>query len=220
MSKILSFLKPYRWQMVLMIVLLFTHTLGTLYVPTLTADIVNNGIVKGDLAYVWRTGGFMLMVSVLSSLIAVLSTYTSTYISTGMGRDIRRALFRKTQEFSANDFGKFGAASLITRSTNDVTQVQTAFSIVVEMLLPAPFMTVAGLVLAFSKNRALALMLLGAMALILVAMALVAKKIIPIFENLQALLDKINRTVRESIIGVRVIRAFNRAEHELSLIHI
>ena len=132
----------------------------------------------------------------------------------------KRQLFRKTQEFSANDFGKFGAASLITRSTNDVTQVQTAFSIVVEMLLPAPFMTVAGLVLAFSKNRALALMLLGAMALILVAMALVAKKIIPIFENLQALLDKINRTVRESIIGVRVIRAFNRAEHELSLIHI
>lgn len=214
MSKILSFLKPYRWQMVLMIVLLFTHTLGTLYVPTLTADIVNNGIVKGDLAYVWRTGGFMLMVSVLSSLIAVLSTYTSTYISTGMGRDIRCALFRKTQEFSANDFGKFGAASLITRSTNDVTQVQTAFSIVVEMLLPAPFMTVAGLVLAFSKNRALALMLLAAMVLILAVMALVAKKIIPIFENLQALLDKINRTVRESIIGVRVIRAFNRAEHE------
>lgn len=214
MSRILSFLKPYRWQMVLMILLLFTHTLGTLYVPTLTADIVNNGIVRGDLDHVWHTGGFMLLVSVASSLIAVLSTYTSTYISTGMGRDIRCALFRKTQEFSAGDFGKFGAASLITRSTNDVTQVQTAFSIVVEMLLPAPFMTVAGLVLAFSKNRVLALMLLGAMVLILAVMALVAKKIIPIFENLQAMLDNINRTVRESIIGVRVIRAFNRAEHE------
>lgn len=214
MSKILLFLKPYRIQTALMIILLFAHTLGTLYVPTLTADIVNNGIVKGDLAHVWHVGGFMLLVSVASSVIAIFSTYTSTYISTGMGRDIRCALFRKTQEFSSNDFGKFGAASLITRSTNDVTQVQTAFSIIVEMLLPAPFMTVAGLVLAFSKNRFLAFMLLAAMVLILVAMALVAKKIIPVFEKLQSLLDKINRNVRENIIGVRVIRAFNRAEYE------
>lgn len=214
MSKILLFLNPYRKQTALMIILLFAHTLGTLYVPALTADIVNNGIVKGDLSHVWRMGGFMLLVSVLSSIMAILSTYTSTYISTGMGKDIRCALFRKTQEFSSNDFGKFGAASLITRSTNDVTQVQTAFSIIVEMLLPAPFMTVAGLVLAFSKNRFLAFMLLAAMALILVAMALVAKKIIPVFEKLQSLLDKINRTVRENIIGVRVIRAFNRAEYE------
>ena len=150
MSKILLFLKPYRKQTALMIILLFAHTLGTLYVPALTADIVNNGIVKGDLSHVWCMGGFMLLVSVLSSIMAILSTYTSTYISTGMGKDIRCALFRKTQEFSSNDFGKFGAASLITRSTNDVTQVQTAFSIIVEMLLPAPFMTVAGLVLALS----------------------------------------------------------------------
>ncbi|MFQ8600984.1 MAG: ABC transporter permease [Oscillospiraceae bacterium] len=171
-------------------------------------------MVAGDLDYVWKIGGFMLLVAIITAATSVLGTYTSTTISTGMGRDIRSALFRKAQDFSANDFGRFGAASLITRSTNDVTQVQQAFSIIVEMLLPAPFMTIAGLILAFSKNRLLALMLLGAMVIILASMGIVAKKIIPIFEKLQALLDKINRTVRDSIIGVRVIRAFNRAGYE------
>lgn len=214
MGKLLPFLKPYKKQIGLMLLLLFAQVMGTLYIPTLTASIVNNGIVAGDLDYVWKIGGFMLLVAVITAATSVLGTYTSTTISTGMGRDIRSALFRKAQDFSANDFGRFGAASLITRSTNDVTQVQQAFSIIVEMLLPAPFMTVAGLILAFSKNRLLALMLLGAMVIILASMGIVAKKIIPIFEKLQALLDKINCTVRDSIIGVRVIRAFNRAGYE------
>lgn len=214
MGKLVPFLKPYKKQIGLMLLLLFAQVMGTLYIPTLTASIVNNGIVAGDLDYVWKIGGFMLLVAMITAATSVLGTYTSTAISTGMGRDIRSALFRKAQDFSANDFGRFGAASLITRSTNDVTQVQQAFSIIVEMLLPAPFMTVAGLILAFSKNRLLALMLLGAMVIILTSMGIVAKKIIPIFEKLQALLDKINRTVRDSIIGVRVIRAFNRAGYE------
>lgn len=214
MGKLLPFLKPYKKQVGLMLFLLSAQVLGTLYIPTLTASIVNNGIVAGDLNYVWKTGDFMMIVAVITAVASVLGTYSSTYISTSMGRDIRSALFRKAQDFSANDFNRFGAASLITRSTNDVTQVQQAFSIIVEMLLPAPFMTVAGLILAFSKNRLLAFMLLAAMVIILIVMGIVAKKIIPIFEKLQTLLDKMNRTVRDSIIGVRVIRAFNRAGYE------
>lgn len=212
MTKLLHFLFPYKKQVLLMLFLLFMQMLGTLYIPTLTASIVNNGIVTGNLDYVWKTGGIMLLVAVVTAAISVCGTYSSTFISTAVGRDIRCALFRKAQKFTANDFNQFGAASLITRSTSDVTQIQTAFSTIVEMLLPAPFMTVAGLTLAFSKNRVLSFLILGFMLLIFVFTITLGKKIIPIFEKMQSALDKINHAVRESIIGVRVIRAFNRTQ--------
>lgn len=214
MKKLLHFLLPYKKRLLLMIGLLFIQVMGTLFIPTLTANIVNNGIVVGDLNYVWKTGGFMLLTAVATAAFSILGTFTSTSISTSMGCDIRGALFRKAQEFSINDFNQFGAASLITRSTNDVTQIQQAFSIIVEMLLPAPFMTIAGLILAFSKNRFLAFTILGFMIAIIVFVVIMGKKVIPIYDRLQGLLDKINRTVRESIIGVRVIRAFNRTAYE------
>ncbi|WP_203648773.1 ABC transporter ATP-binding protein [Secundilactobacillus yichangensis] len=214
MVKLITFLKPYRTRITVMLMLLFAQTLGTLYLPTLTADIINSGIIKGKLNVVWMTGGMMLVVAFIAAVAAVWGTYLSTTVATRLGQDIRSRLFRQVQSFSTNDFNRFGAASLITRSTNDVTQVQQAFSIIVQMLLPAPFMTVAGLILAFSKDRLLAFMLLGFMIVILVAMALVAKKIGPLFERLQKQLDKINQTVRERIIGVRVIRAFNQTKAE------
>lgn len=195
-----------------MLFLLFAQVIGTLYIPTLTAEIVNNGIATGNLANVWKTGGFMLAVAIITAVVSVLGTYSSSYIATSMGRDIRGALFRKGQDFSVNNFNHFGAASLITRSTSDVTQIQTAFSIIVEMLLPAPFMTVAGLVLAFSKNSLLSLIIMGFMAAILLMTFFIGKKVIPLFNKMQAALDTINRTVRENIIGVRVIRAFNRTK--------
>lgn len=212
MIKLVRFLRPYKGRTALMLLLLFTQVVGTLYIPTLTADIVNNGIATGNLGYVWKTGGFMLAAAIITAIVSVLGTYSSTYIATSMGRDIRGALFRKVQDLSVNNFNQFGAASLITRSTSDVTQIQTAFSIMVEMLLPAPFMTIAGLVLAFSKNPMLSLMILGFMAVILIFTVLIGKKVIPLFNKMQTALDMINRTVRENIIGVRVIRAFNRTQ--------
>lgn len=212
MRKLIKFLSPYKGRIGIMLLLLFIQVIGTLFIPTLTADIVNNGIATGNLDYVWKIGGFMLVIAVATAVFSICGTYTSTHISTSLGKDIRGALFRKAQDFSVNDFNKFGAASLITRSTSDVTQIQTAFSIVVEMLLPAPFMAVAGLVLAFSKNASLAFMVVAFMIVILIATVFVAKKVIPLFDKMQTSLDSINRTVRESIIGVRVIRAFNRAK--------
>lgn len=212
MIKLVRFLRPYKGRTALMLLLLFTQVVGTLYIPTLTADIVNNGIATGNLGYVWKTGGFMMAAAIITAIVSVLGTYLSTYIATSMGRDIRGALFRKVQDLSVNNFNQFGAASLITRSTSDVTQIQTAFSIMVEMLLPAPFMTIAGLVLAFSKNPMLSLMILGFMAVILIFTVLIGKKVIPLFNKMQTALDMINRTVRENIIGVRVIRAFNRTQ--------
>ncbi len=214
MGTLLHFLSPYKKRITLMLLLLFFQVLGTLYIPTLTAGMVNNGIILGNLDYVWKTSGWMLLVALATAAVSVSGTYLSTYVATGMGRDIRGVLFRKAQAFSANDFNQFGAASLITRSTSDVTQVQQAFSAIVEMLLPAPFMTVAGLVLAFSKNRELAFIILGFMLLIFIVTLTVGKKIVPIFDKMQSMLDAINRTVRESIIGVRVIRAFNRTQDD------
>lgn len=152
MAKLLHFLSPYKKRVALMLLLLFGQTLGTLYIPTLTASIVNNGIVAGDLGYVWKTGGFMLLVAFLTVAVSISGTYTSTYISTAMGCDIRKSLFRKVQKFSVNDFNQWGG-SLIREAPSDVTQLQMAFSVIVEMLLPAPFMTVAGLILAVFKKR-------------------------------------------------------------------
>ena len=210
MSKLIKFLSPYKGRICIMILLLFIQVIGTLYIPTLTADIVNNGIAAGNLEYVLETGGFMLIAALATAIFSICGTFTSTYISTALGKDIRGALFRKAQDFSVNNFNRFGAASLITRSTSDVSQIQLAFSIIVEMLLPAPFMAVAGLVLAFSKSPSLALLVVAFMVIILIATVLIARKVIPLFDKIQTSMDSINRTVREGIIGVRVIRAFNR----------
>lgn len=210
MNKLMKFLSPYKGRVCIMILLLFIQVIGTLYIPTLTADIVNNGIAAGNLEYVLETGGLMLIVALATAIFSTCGTFTSTYISTALGKDIRGALFRKAQDFSVNDFNRFGAASLITRSTSDVSQIQLAFSIVVEMLLPAPFMAVAGLVLAFSKSASLALVVVAFMVIILIATVFIARKVIPLFDQIQTSMDSINRTVREGIIGVRVIRAFNR----------
>ncbi len=214
MTKLLRFLSPYKLWVTFMIALLFGQVMGTLYIPKITADIVNNGIYAGDVEYVWKMGGFMLAVAVATAFLSILGTYSSNHIFTAMGRDMRCALFRKAQDFSANDFNKFGVPSLITRSTNDVTQVQMALSMCVEMLLPAPFMTIAGFILTYSKNATLAFVMLGFMVGIVILTVMIGKKIIPIFDKMQTSLDSINRTVRESIIGVRVIRAFNRQQDE------
>ena len=210
MRNLIKFLSRYKGRIAIMLLLLFIQVVGTLYIPTLTADIVNNGIAAGDLDYVWKTGRLMLIVALSTAVFSICGTFTSTYISTALGRDIRGAIFHKVQDFSISDFSRFGAASLITRSTSDVSQIQMAFSATVEILLPAPFMAVAGLVLAFSKDALLASMIIFAMMIILVIAVFVAKKVIPLFEQMQTSLDGINRTVREGITGVRVIRAFNR----------
>ena len=197
-----------------MLVLLFLQVLGTLYVPTLTAEIVNKGIVMGDPEQVLETGGLMLIVAVLVAGVSILETYLSTSTFAAMGRDIRGALFKKSQKLTINEFNHFGPASMITRCTNDITQIQQAYMAATEMLLPAPIMTIAGLVLAFSKNPALAMLIVAAMAVVCILAASVGSKAMKLFASLQTMLDKINRVLRENLMGIRVIRAFNRSEHE------
>lgn len=214
MLKLIKFISPYRKGAIAMMISSFLQVLGTLYIPTLTADIVNNGIVTGDLDNVMKTGVWMLLVAIVTACISIGGTYLSIAISTAVGKDIRNAMFRKSQSFSKNDMDQFGTASLITRATSDVEQVQRSFYTIIELLLPLPVMAISGLILAFSKDKMLAFIIVGAMILVSTFSILLAKKTTPMFEKTQIFMDKINTILRENIIGVRVIRAFNRTNHE------
>ena len=214
MIKLEKYLYPYKRKLILMLVMLFLQVLGTLYLPTLTAEIVNNGIVKGDPSAVMRTGGFMLAVAVLAAAVSVYETYLSTSAFSAVGRDLRNDLYSRSQELTINEFNRIGSASMITRCTNDVDQIQHAFMESVEMLLPAPVMAVAGLILAFRKSPALAMLIVLSMFIACVSMVVVNNKALRLFSVLQKMLDKINRVLREDLTGIRDIRAYNRELYE------
>jgi ATP-binding cassette subfamily B protein len=214
MFNLFKFLKPYQFSVAAVLLFTFIETLGTLYVPTLTADIVNNGVTQGNIPYIIKTGVFMLGVTVFTAGTAVLNSRLSANISSGFARDMRQALFIKAQAFSVSDFHKIGTASMITRTTSDVTLIGQTTVMLLQMLLPAPVMAVAGLVLAFSKDKVIALIIVATMLIFLLMAAWLGKKIIPLFKLIQVKMDTITRILRETIIGVRVIRAFNRENHE------
>ncbi|MEG0309387.1 MAG: ABC transporter ATP-binding protein [Eubacterium sp.] len=214
MKNMLSFFKSYKKAIIGVILLLFLQTLGTLFIPTLTASIINNGIVNGDIPYILRTGGKMLILAALTGLFAIFGTYLSAILSSGVGRDIRNAIFTKAQNFSITDFNTIGTASMITRSTSDVTQIQQATLMSLQMLLPAPIMAIGGLVLAFFKNKTMGIIILITMIVFMFTAFILGKKAVPLFGKLQRGMDKINRVMREYITGARVIRAFNRTEAE------
>lgn len=214
MRVLAKFMKPYKGRIALMFILLLLQSVGMLIIPTLMSDIVNEGILRGDTGYIWKISLVMLATAVLVAGISVVHIYLAADNAALIGRDIRSVLFRKIQELSLYDFNRFGTGSMITRCTNDVTQIQTGFSTIVELLLPAPFMTVAGLLLTFSKDRVLALTLIGFMAVVLLLALLLSRKAIPLFDRLLVMMDEMNRNVLEKITGVRVIRAFNRTEYE------
>lgn len=214
MLKLFRFLKPYKVSLVVVILLTFLLTLGTLYVPTLTAAIVNNGVMKGNVSYIIKTGVVMLLISALTGAVTVWNNRLAADLSAGLARDIREAVFVKVQSFSITDFNKIGTASMITRATSDVTLIGDTTIMFILMLLPAPVMAIGGLCLAFAKDKVLALIIVATMVIFLLIAALLGKKVIPLFKLIQIKMDNINRTLRETVIGVRVIRAFNREQYE------
>lgn len=214
MFKLVEYLRPYKYRIASILLLLFLQVLGTLYLPTLTAEIVNNGVVKGNIGFVWRTGVIMLGVALLTAGVSILETYLSISSFSAIGRDIRNDLFRKSQSLTVDGFKKFGPASMITRSTHDVERVQEAYTEAVEMLIPAPVMAIAGLVLAFRKNPSLAVLIVASTLVVCVLMYLFNAKAIKLFNKLQSMLDGINRNLREILTGMRDIRAYNRELYE------
>lgn len=214
MLKLFRFLGPYRWGVALVMALVLLQSLAELYLPTLMADIVNKGVVTGDNAYIWRIGGFMLLVTLGGTLVSIGASYFSSRISAGFGRDVRGKVFSHVENFSLQEFDKIGTASLITRTTNDINQVQQVLVMMMRLMVMAPMMCIGGLIMALSKDAKLTLVLVVAIPVLTLTILLVARKGLPLFRVIQKKLDKLNLVLREGLTGIRVIRSFNRLEHE------
>ena len=203
-------LRPYRGPITLVVVLQLIQTLATLYLPTLNADIIDNGVVRGDAGYIMHTGGVMLAVTVVQILGSIGAVYFGARTSMALGRDVRLAIFDRVQDFSAREVGHFGTPSLITRTTNDVQQVQMLALLSFTLMVSAPIMAVGGVLLALDQDVPLSSLLLVIVPLLAIVVSLIISRMRPLFRLMQTRLDRINRVLREQISGVRVIRAFVR----------
>jgi ATP-binding cassette subfamily B protein len=208
------YLPRYKWPLLLVIVLLFVQAVGTLYLPELNAVIINEGVVTGDTDVILRTGAIMLAVSLVLMVAAIVGVYYSARVAMGFGRDVRSAIFRSVESFSQADVNQFGAATLITRNTNDVQQVQQVLLMALTMLITAPILLVGGLIMALRQDVPLSGVLLVVIPILLLLIALVMRRAIPLFGALQRMTDHINLVTRETLTGIRVIRAFVRTGHE------
>jgi ATP-binding cassette subfamily B protein len=209
-----EYLRPYRSQVVYVMLLQLAQTIATLYLPTLNADIIDKGVAVGDTGYILRIGGVMLGVSLLQVACSVLAVYFGAQVAMSFGRDLREGLFTRVQDFSAREVGQFGAPSLITRTTNDVQQVQMVVLLTFTIMVMAPIMLVGGVVLALQQDVALSGLLLVVVPVLGVVVGLIVSKMVPYFRVMQKRIDAINRVMREQITGLRVIRAFVRERRE------
>jgi ATP-binding cassette subfamily B multidrug efflux pump len=214
MIKLYRFLKPYTAYIMGIIVLLFLQVLSDLYLPTLMADIVDKGIVNKDVHYILRMGGFMLIIAAGGIICAIFATFLSSKTAVGLGRILRENIFSKVESFSLHEFDKMGPATLITRTTNDVTQVQQVSVMVLSMMLSAPLTLIGGIFMALQEDRTLSWVLVVVIPLLAMVIGLVLVKGLPLFRVMQVKLDKLNLVLRENLTGIRVVRAFNRIEKE------
>jgi len=214
MIKIFRFLKPYIPLVLMGLMILFGQAMADLALPNLMSDIVDKGMIQGDIPMIYRTGGKMLACALASTACSIIASFFSARLALGFGRDVRNAVFTKVENYSLHEFERIGAASLITRTTNDITQIQTVLIMGFRFILYSPIMCVGGLIMALSKDKHLAIVLAVSLPLLLVIMIGMATMIIPAFTIMQKRIDKLNLTMRESLTGIRVIRAFNRTDYE------
>ncbi|WFB08753.1 ABC transporter ATP-binding protein/permease [Streptomyces sp. LX-29] len=207
-------LKPYIRPITLIVFLQLVATLATLYLPTLNADIIDDGVVKGDTGYILRLGGVMIGVTLVQVVCSIGGVYYGARTSMALGRDIRAAVFDRVQSFSARELGRFGAPSLITRTTNDVQQVQMLVLMAFTLMVAAPIMCVGGIALALQQDVPLSGLLLLIVPVLGLITGVVLLRMRPLFRGVQSRIDTVNRVLREQITGIRVIRAFVRDDHE------
>jgi ATP-binding cassette subfamily B multidrug efflux pump len=207
-------LRPYKGAIALVVLFQFIQTLATLYLPTLNADIIDNGVIKGDTDYVVRIGAGMLGVTVLQIVAQAAAVYYGARTAMVVGRDLRGSIFSRVQEFSAREVGQFGAPSLITRTTNDVQQVQMLVLLTFTLMVSAPIMCVGGVVLALRQDVPLSSLLLVIVPILVIVVTLIIIRMRPLFRSMQVRIDKVNQVMREQITGIRVIRAFVRDDRE------
>lgn len=204
------FLEPYKRQLVAVVGLQFLATIAALYLPTLNADIIDNGVATGDTAYIVRIGGVMLAVTLVQIVCTIAAVWYGARASMAFGRDTRASLFHQVGTFSAREMAHFSAPSLITRNTNDVQQVQMLVLLSCTMMVTAPIMCVGGIVMALRQDIGLAWLIVVSVTVLVVAIALIVTRMVPQFRLMQARIDVVNRVLREQIAGIRVVRAFVR----------
>ena len=215
MTRLLTrFLRPYRRALAFVMVLLLVQAIANLYLPDLNADIINNGVIKGDTGYIMSTGGFMLGVTLLLAIASIVSVYWGSKTAMAFGRDVRSAIFGKVQDFSQTEVNLFGTPSLITRNTNDVQQVQQVVAMALNMMISAPIMAVGGIIMALRQDVPLSGLIVVIVPLMGLVIGLLMVRVVPLFMAMQKKIDRINQVVRETLSGVRVIRAFVRTDHE------
>lgn len=214
MLKLFKFLKPYTSQIIALLVLIFLQTTGDLYLPTLMSDIIDKGVMSGNTGKIMSIGGLMLLVAAGGVLCAVLSSLLASRVSVNFGRLLRGKVFSLVESYSLHEFDKFGTSTLITRTTNDVTQVQMVTIMILRMMISAPMMAIGGIILALRQDPPLTLVLAVALPVMGAFIVLIARIIMPLFGQVQKKIDRINLVLREKLMGVRVIRAFDTVEKE------
>ncbi|HQJ40457.1 MAG TPA: ABC transporter ATP-binding protein [Exilispira sp.] len=209
-----KFLKPYWKQIVLAISLILVQAMSNLYLPSLNASIINNGVAKGDISYIIKTGGLMLIFTLLLASCAIASSYFGSKISMSFGRDVRRAIYNKVESFSQADLNRFGTPSLITRNTNDVQQTQMLVLFGLNLMIMAPIICIGGIIMALRQDIVLSYSIIIIVPIMAIAVGILLAKATPLFRSMQLKIDKVNQIMREKLMGVRVIRAFVRNDYE------
>ncbi|MCO5309310.1 MAG: ABC transporter ATP-binding protein/permease [Austwickia sp.] len=207
-------LRPYRGYLAAVVVLQLIATIASLFLPSLNADIIDNGVAKGDTGHIWSVSLIMLVASVVQAVCQIAAVWNGAHAAMGMGRDIRAHLFERVMSFSSREVNQFGAPSLITRTTNDVQQLQQLVVMGCVILVGAPIMMVGGVIMALREDVGLAWLVAVAVPVLAIAILLVVRKMVPLFRQMQTRIDAVNRVMREQITGIRVVRAFVREDHE------
>ena len=208
------YLRRYSRQVGIVVALLTAQTFGNLYLPNLNADIINDGVVKGNVHYIWTTGAFMLAIALVLGVLSIVAVFYASRVAMGAGADIRSAVFTQVQTFSAGEINRFGTASLITRNTNDIQQIQMFVQMSLTLMVIAPIMCVGGVFMAIREDATLSLLLVVAVPVMVLVLGVVMILVVQQFRSMQVKIDRITEVLREQITGVRVIRAFVRGRSE------
>ncbi|WP_416404625.1 ABC transporter ATP-binding protein [Arthrobacter sp. LFS091] len=211
---LVRFLRPHQRLLIAVVVFQLAQSIASLYLPTLNADIIDNGVAAGDTDYILRMGGLMLLITLLQIACAVVAVYFGAKAAMGMGRDVRDAIFSRVGEFSEQEVTRFGAPSLITRSTNDVQQIQQLVLMSCTLMVAAPMLSIGGVIMAVRQDAQLSWLIAVCVPVLLVAVGLIVTRMVPLFRKMQVRIDAVNRVLREQLTGIRVVRAFVREDME------
>ncbi|ADX74575.1 ABC-type multidrug transport system, ATPase and permease component [Pseudarthrobacter phenanthrenivorans Sphe3] len=211
---LVEYLRPHRTLLAAVVIFQLAQSIASLYLPTLNADIIDEGVAKANIGYILSLGGVMLGITLLQIVCAVIAVYFAAKAAMGVGRDLRGAIFKRVGEFSEQEVTRFGAPSLITRSTNDVQQVQQLVLMSATMLVTAPMLSIGGVIMAVRQDVQLSWLIAVAVPVLLVAVGLLTARMVPLFRKMQKRIDTVNRVLREQLTGIRVVRAFVREDIE------